>query len=203
MMSKKYIRTPNSKWLMAYSKEHRAKNKKLKTSRDIAISHMPQATIILGIDPGTSRIGYGVIKKERGALIFLDAGILKVKNPNPQRALLEIKKGLESLIKKWRPDMLAVEKLYFSKNQKTAIEVAQARGVIILAGLEAGIEIREYSPNEIKSGVAGYGFADKKAVAKMVNLILRTPRLKIIDDASDALAIAIFAAQKERVSPTA
>lgn len=155
--------------------------------------------IILGIDPGTSRIGYGVIKKERGALIFLDAGILKIKTRSGQRALLEIKNGLGALVKKWWPDVLAVEKLYFSKNQKTAMEVAQARGVILLAGLEAGIEIKEYAPNEIKSGVAGYGFADKKAVAKMVNLILRTPRLKIIDDASDALAIAIFAAQKERV----
>ncbi len=155
---------------------------------------------ILGIDPGTSRIGYGVIKKERGALMFLDAGILKVKNKNPQHALLEIKNGLASLVKKWRPDVLAVEKLYFSKNQKTAMEVAQARGVILLAGLEARIEIKEYAPNEIKSGVAGYGFADKKAIAKMVNLILRTPRLKIIDDASDALAIAIFAAQKDRGS---
>lgn len=156
--------------------------------------------IILGIDPGTSRIGYGLVKKEGGVLIFLGAGILKVKNRGPQYALLEIKNGLGSLIKKWRPSVLAVEKLYFSKNQKTAIEVAQARGVILLAGLEAGIEIREYAPNEIKSGVAGYGFADKKAVAKMVNLILRTPRLKIIDDASDALAIAIFAAQKEKLT---
>ncbi|MBI4085740.1 MAG: crossover junction endodeoxyribonuclease RuvC [Candidatus Liptonbacteria bacterium] len=157
---------------------------------------------ILGIDPGTSRIGYGVIKKERGSLKFLDAGILKIKNSGKEHSLAQIKNGVDSLIKKWRPDALAVEKLYFSKNQKTAIGVAQARGVIILAGLEAGMEIREYSPNEIKSGVAGYGFADKKAVAKMVNLILRTPRLKIIDDASDALAIAIFAAQKERISPT-
>lgn len=172
--------------------------------------------IILGIDPGTSRIGYGLIGKDRGAIKFLDAGILKVnpppprprpgrgfggkiKTPGKEHPLAQIKNGIDSLIKKWRPDVLAVEKLYFSKNQKTAMEVAQARGVILLAGLEAEIEVREYSPNEIKSGVAGYGFADKKAIAKMVNLILRTPRLKIIDDASDALAIAIFAAQKDRV----
>lgn len=155
--------------------------------------------IILGIDPGTSRIGYGVIKKDRGALLFLGAGILKVRNSGKEHPIQEIKKGVDALIKKWRPEILAVEKLYFSKNQKTAMAVAQARGVILLAGLETGVEVREHSPNEIKSGVAGYGFADKKAVAKMVNLILRTPRLKIIDDASDALAIAIFAAQKDRI----
>ena len=153
---------------------------------------------ILGIDPGTSRIGYGLIGKDRGAIKFLDAGILKIKTSGKEHSLAQIKNGIDSLIKKWRPGVLAVEKLYFSKNQKTAMEVAQARGVILLAGLEAGIEVREYSPNEIKSGVAGYGFADKKAIAKMVNLILRTPRLKIIDDASDALAIAIFAAQKDK-----
>ena len=88
---------------------------------------------------------------------------------------------------------MGVERVYFSKNQKTAMSVAEARGVILLAGLEAGIEIKECSPNEVKSGLTGYGLADKRGVAKMVNLALGTPNLKIIDDASDALAIAIFA----------
>ena len=148
--------------------------------------------IVIGIDPGTARIGYGVIKKEYGKVSFLDAGILKIgKN---QHALLQIKKELGSLLKKWKPGLMGVERVYFSKNQKTAMSVAEARGVILLAGLEAGIEIKECSPNEVKSGLTGYGLADKRGVAKMVNLALGTPNLKIIDDASDALAIAIFAA---------
>lgn len=151
--------------------------------------------VILGIDPGTSRIGYGVIKikEERRNPKFLGAGILKVKSKDQRTVLLEVKKGLDALIKKWRPDLLAVEKLYFSKNQKTAMAVAQARGVILLAGLEHGVETKEYSPNEVKAGLAGYGFADKQSVAKIVNLVLHAPRMKLIDDASDALAIALFA----------
>jgi crossover junction endodeoxyribonuclease RuvC len=150
--------------------------------------------IILGIDPGTARIGYGVIKKEYGKISFLDAGILKISSDKSRHVLLQIKKELDSLIKKWRPGLMGVEKVYFSKNQKTAMSVAEARGVILLAGLEAGIEVRECSPNEVKSGLTGYGLADKRGVAKMVNLALGTPKLKIIDDASDALAIAIFSA---------
>ncbi|MEK7546952.1 MAG: crossover junction endodeoxyribonuclease RuvC [Patescibacteria group bacterium] len=155
--------------------------------------------IVLGIDPGTSRIGYGAIKKERGRMLFLDAGILKIKKSESGNTLVQIKKELGSLVKKWKPDVMAVEKIYFSKNRKTAMSVAEARGVIILTGAEAGIEIREYSPNEVKAGLTGYGMADKRGVAKMVNLALDEPRLKVIDDASDALAIAIFAAGSMRI----
>ncbi len=150
--------------------------------------------IILGIDPGTARMGYGVIKKEGGKTLFLDAGILKIKKTDSRHIFLQIKIGLEEIIKKWKPEIMAIEKVYFSNNQKTAMSVAEARGVAILTGLEDGLEIKEYSPNEIKSGLTGYGHADKQGVAKMVNLALGTPKLKIIDDASDALAIAIFAA---------
>lgn len=107
-------------------------------------------------------------------------------------ALQETKKGIDKLIKKYQPDVLAIEKLFFAKNQKTAIAVAQARGVILLSAAECGICVKEYAPNEIKSGIAGYGFADKKAMLKMVRLILGKRDLKVIDDASDALAIAIM-----------
>lgn len=148
--------------------------------------------IVIGIDPGTARVGYGVIKKEHGKISFLDAGILKINSSKTRPALLQIKTGLDSLFKKWKPEIMGVERVYFSKNQKTAMSVAEARGVILLAGLEAGLEIKECSPNEVKSGLTGYGHADKRGVAKMVNLALGTPNLKIIDDASDALAIAIF-----------
>ena len=180
--------------------------------------------IILGIDPGTARMGYGVIKKDGGKTLFLDAGILKIHpvrsspplgpcgarlragatsngvkiQPSPH-IFLQIKTGLEKIIKKWKPEIMAIEKVYFSNNQKTAMSVAEARGVAILTGLENGLGIKEYSPNEIKSGLTGYGHADKRGVAKMVNLALGTPKLKVIDDASDALAIAIFAAGALRI----
>ena len=155
--------------------------------------------IILGIDPGTARVGYGVIKKDGAKILFLGAGILRVSKSDGRHIFLQIKIGLEKIIKKWKPEIMAIEKVYFSKNQKTAMSVAEARGVAILTGLEDGLAIREYSPNEIKAGLTGYGHADKRGVAKMVNLALGTPKLKVMDDASDALAIAIFAAGALRV----
>jgi crossover junction endodeoxyribonuclease RuvC len=148
--------------------------------------------IVLGIDPGTRRIGYGIVRKDGGAARFVAAGILDIVGIDDISALAETKKGVDALIKKHKPDALAVEKLYFAKNQKTALAVAQARGIIILSAHEHGLPIREYAPNEIKLGVAGYGFADKIAMLKMVKLILGEPELEVIDDASDALAIAIM-----------
>lgn len=149
--------------------------------------------VALGIDPGTRRIGYGIVRGEGSNLAFVTAGILKIKSADDASALEETKVEMSKLIKKYKPDVLGIEKLYFAKNQKTAIAVAQARGVILLAAREANIPIKEYAPNEVKLGITGYGFADKKAVLKMVRLILGKHNLKIIDDASDALAIAIMA----------
>jgi crossover junction endodeoxyribonuclease RuvC len=150
--------------------------------------------IALGIDPGSRRIGYGVVaKKKDNALYFVAAGILKIESSDDTIALAETKKGIAAVIKKYKPDVMGIEKLYFAKNQKTAMAVAQARGVLMLTAHEAGLPIKEYAPNEIKLGIAGYGFADKKAILKMVRLILGKQDLKIIDDASDALAGAIMA----------
>ena len=157
--------------------------------------------ISLGIDPGTRRIGYGIVEKKKdNSLYFLTAGILDIKSTDDIGALSETQKGLRALLKKYKPDVFSIEKLYFAKNQKTAIAVAQARGVILLAAHEAGVLIKEYAPNEIKLGITGYGFADKKAVLKMVQLILGKHDLKMIDDASDALAIAIMAANDRNPS---
>jgi len=150
--------------------------------------------ITLGIDPGTRRIGYGVVSKEKGALRLVCADILEIKTKDDVSALEETKKGIDALIKKYKPDVLAIERLFFAKNQKTALAVAQARGVILLAAKERGTPIKEYTPNEVKLGITGYGFADKKAVLKMVRLILGEHELKVIDDASDALALAIICA---------
>ncbi len=159
--------------------------------------------IALGIDPGTRRVGYGVVEKKKdGVLRFVAAGILKIKGTDDVTALAETKKGISTIIKKYRPDLLGIEKLFFAKNQRTAMAVAQARGVLILAATEAGVPIKEYTPNEIKLGVTGYGLADKKAVLKMVRLILGKQNLKVIDDASDALAGAIMAVN-DRSAPDA
>ncbi len=150
--------------------------------------------IALGIDPGTRRIGYGVVRKNGSEIVFVAAGLLDIKSSDDIAALRETKKETDRLIKKYRPDIIGVEKLYFAKNQKTALAVAQARGVILLSAAEQKAFIKEYAPNEVKAGITGYGFADKKAVLKMVRLILGKRDLAVIDDASDALAIAIIAA---------
>lgn len=152
--------------------------------------------IALGIDPGTRRIGYGLVEEKNGGLKLLAAGLLKIKSKEDVGALQETRSGLRTLIQKFRPDVLSIEKLFFARNQKTAIAVAQARGAILLTASEAGLKVREYSPNEVKAAIAGYGLADKKAVLKMVRLFLKEPRLEIIDDASDALALAILSTRK-------
>lgn len=149
--------------------------------------------VILGIDPGSERIGYGLISKRKNKINLLEAGILKIEKEKPR--LLEIKHQIDRLIKKWQPKILAIEKIYFMKNKKTALDVIQSRGVIILEAEENNLIIKEYAPNEIKAGITGYGLADKKAVAKMVKLLLNEPNLKIIDDATDALAAAIITSQ--------
>ncbi len=157
--------------------------------------------IILGIDPGSRRVGYGLIKQSGGhKLELLGAGLLPIKSKSEEGALLEIRLGLLDLISKNSPGVLVIEKLFFSRNQKTAIAVAQARGAIILTCAEKGLKIQEVSPNEVKSGIGGYGLADKRAVLKMVRLILNQPDLRLIDDASDALAIAIFGAGRLRLT---
>jgi crossover junction endodeoxyribonuclease RuvC len=151
--------------------------------------------IALGLDPGTHRIGYGVVRQERGVISLVTAGLIAV-SPGPQNDMLvAIKAGLDRLCVEYAPNVVAVERLFFAKNRKTALRVAEARGVLLLAVSERGLSLREFTPNEVKAGIAGYGGADKRAVLKMVRLILREPELVVVDDASDALALAILAAQ--------
>jgi len=147
--------------------------------------------VILGIDPGTSRVGYGIIS-DKPQLKLLDAGILKITANDNTKRLLETKKQIRILIKRFKPGVMAIEKLYFMRNQKTAMSVAEARGVVLLCAAESKLKIKEFGPNEIKAGITGYGLSDKKAVLKMVRLILKEPGLKAVDDASDALAAAIL-----------
>jgi len=152
-------------------------------------------SIYLGIDPGTHRVGYGAIRADGGKFTLLEQGLIEKKAKGDAASQLPlVDEGVKGLIDRIKPDEVAVEKLFFSKNQTTAMAVAEARGVILLAAANAGIKIREFTPNTVKQSVSGYGSADKKAVLKMVSLILGLKDFRPIDDASDALAIAITAA---------
>ncbi|MEK7629978.1 MAG: crossover junction endodeoxyribonuclease RuvC [Patescibacteria group bacterium] len=152
--------------------------------------------IILGIDPGTSRIGYGVIEKSNGKLIYLDAGLINIPSTQKTEKLMALEKNLGDLIDKFKPDLIGVEKIFFSNNQKTAIAVAEARGVILNTIAKKSILLAEFTPPEVKKAVTDDGRASKQAVAKMVNLFLNLETRKILDDVTDALAIAIAASSR-------
>lgn len=160
--------------------------------------------IVLGIDPGTAAMGYGIVERQGGSLRAVDYGCFETSPDTalPER-LLAIHAEVAELIETHRPDMLAVERLFFSRNAQSAFGVGQARGVVLLAAAEAGVLVREATPNEIKVGVTGYGSAGKDQVARMVAVILRLPEVPTPDDAADALAAAISIANSERTGDRA
>ena len=156
--------------------------------------------IILGIDPGTAALGYGVVERINGSLRAIDYGCLSTSSTDPLPSrLLAIHACITELIETHRPSIVAVERLFFSKNAQTAFGVGQARGVVLLAAAQGGVPVREATPSEVKSAVAGHGAADKDQIARMVALILGLATLPTPDDAADALAIGIWAANRERV----
>jgi len=147
---------------------------------------------ILGIDPGIATTGYGVCRKEKDRFEYVDCGVIETKKG--QRVEVRIRHVHDSvvhLIEKYRPDALAIEELFFANNQKTVINVAQARGVILLAAEERGIPIFEYTPLQVKQSVVGYGRAEKRQVMEMIRILFRLPGVPRPDDAADALAIAL------------
>ncbi len=150
---------------------------------------------ILGIDPGTTRIGYGLIEKTGMDLRHVESGLLPVppSGLSPADRLLKIESALGALIERAKPNIVGVEKLFFTKNKKTAMRVAEARGVILKTVAQAGVLLAEVSPSAVKIAVTSDGRADKKAVAKMTNLILHIPPRRVVDDVTDALAIAVAA----------
>lgn len=155
--------------------------------------------IVLGIDPGTAAMGYGIVERTGGSLRAVDYGCL-VTSPDldlPER-LRRIHAQVAELIETHRPELVGVERLFFSRNAQTAFAVGQARGVVLLAAAQAGIPVREATPNEVKVGVTGYGAADKAQVGKMVAVILQLAEVPTPDDTSDALATAICIANAER-----
>ena len=150
--------------------------------------------IILGIDPGTTRIGYAIIKKkDSDNLNLLTCGCLESKNKEQKDRLGEISGLISDLILKYHPGVLAIEKLFFAQNTKTALTVAEARGVIINSANSLNLDVREFTPLEVKVAITGYGKAQKEQVKKMVCRILKLKKIPKIDDTSDALAIALTA----------
>jgi crossover junction endodeoxyribonuclease RuvC len=148
--------------------------------------------LVLGIDPGTAITGYGLVWGEGDNLRLVDYGaiVTSLEKPLPQR-LQEIYHQLTTLIQEQRPAAAAVEKLFFSRNVRTALSVGQARGVALLAIANAGIAIHEYTPLEVKQAVVGYGRATKDQVQEMVKMLLGLESVPQPDDAADAIAVAI------------
>lgn len=153
---------------------------------------------ILGIDPGTARTGYAVIEVNGNKTVVLDLGCITTEKTQTQaEKLLEISNNIDELITMWNPSEAAIERLFFSQNVTTAVTVAQARGVILEKIERRNIHHAEYLPKEIKLAVCGSGSADKKSVQKMVQLICNLVSLPQIDDAADAIAVALCHAQHQ------
>ncbi len=161
--------------------------------------------LVLGIDPGTATTGYGLVRElSNGDLEAVAYGVITTPahTPMPDR-LRQIYHEITALIVQHQPDAAAVETMYFGKNVTTAITVAQARGVILLALAEAGLPIREYKPAEIKQAIAGYGDADKVQMQEMIRQLLNLDDIPRPDDAADGLGVAITdlnASRFERMS---
>jgi crossover junction endodeoxyribonuclease RuvC len=155
--------------------------------------------IVLGIDPGTAMTGYGLVERTGSRLRAVDYGCLETpaRMALPERLLL-IQDGLVDLIETHRPDLVAVERLFFNKNVQTAFAVGQARGVALLTAARYGLPVHEYGPHEVKLAVTGHGRAEKVQVQRMVQVVLGLATLPRPDDAADALAIAICLAHAHR-----
>jgi crossover junction endodeoxyribonuclease RuvC len=148
--------------------------------------------IVLGIDPGTARTGYGIVSREGSRLTSIDYGCLETIADRPLAArLLLIHEAVDDLIATHRPAAVAVERVFFNRNVQTAFAVGQARGVILLAAAQHALPVFEYGPHEVKMAVTGYGRAQKDQVQRMVQAVLGLSAIPRPDDAADALAIAI------------
>lgn len=155
---------------------------------------------IIGIDPGTGILGFGVIDVTAGKVKMVDAGVIKTPPHTPlDERLEEIFDGLTEIIAATKPDVMSIEKLFFAKNVTTAMSVSHARGVAMLTGRKAKLTIAEYTPLQIKQTLTGYGKADKKQVQEMVRLHLGLREVPKPDDCADALAAAITYSMMTRV----
>jgi crossover junction endodeoxyribonuclease RuvC len=147
---------------------------------------------VLGIDPGLSRCGYGAVRRDPGGLRAVAAGIITTPSGDPlPRRLAALAAELRALVDELRPDAVAVERVLFQANARTAMAVGQASGLALVAAAERGCPVAQYSPNEVKQAVVGYGSATKLQVQRMVQAVLRLPERPRPPDAADALALAI------------
>ncbi len=155
---------------------------------------------IIGIDPGTGILGFGVIEVSGSTPKFVTAGVVRTPPHTPlDERLEEIYDGLTEIITETKPDVMSIEKLFFARNVTTAMSVSHARGVAMLAGRKAKLSIAEYTPLQIKQTLTGYGKADKKQVQEMVRLQLGLKEVPKPDDAADALAAAITHLMMSRI----
>ena len=153
---------------------------------------------IMGIDPGMALVGYGVIEIENGEAILTTSGSIRTeKDKTVPARLAEIMSDVKELIEMYKPDVVSVEDLFFFKNQKTIIPVAQSRGVILAVIESLEVPIYEYTPMQVKQVLTGYGRASKKEVEDMVRLVIKNKELPKLDDTVDAIAIAICHARSQ------
>lgn len=159
---------------------------------------------VLGLDPGTATTGYGVVDARGSRLTHLAHGaVLTPAGAHFADRLKQLHDGVTALIAEHAPDAVCVEKLYFKQNVTTGIAVAQARGVMVLAAVQAGLPVEEFSPTETKLAITGYGKADKRQMQDMVRILLNLEKRPRPDDAADALALAICALQTRRFAAPA
>ena len=159
------------------------------------------ATIILGLDPGTATVGYGVVVSDGSLVKHIAHGCIVTSKdlPMPTR-LNQIAKQLRELLRQYKPDIVGVEQLYFAKNVTTAMTVAQARGVLVQTVANLGIPVENYTPLQVKQAITGYGRADKVQMQKMIKMILGLKEVPHPDDAADAVAVAITCANSTRLA---
>lgn len=158
---------------------------------------------ILAIDPGYDRLGVAIVTKEKGQkeILVYSNCLVTNRNDSLHERIFSLGSALHKIIEEYKPDIMAIEKLYFSKNQKTALMVAEARGVILYEGMRGGLHIMELSPSDIKIAVTGYGSATKEAIFKMVPKLIAFPEKEMLDDEVDAIAIGITAHAHSHLFP--
>ena len=160
---------------------------------------MPQLKprIVIGIDPGYGRLGFAVIDSQGGTSTSLTHGVITTEaNGEMGKRLVEIAADIRGLLKRFTPDLLVIEELFFAKSTTTALKVAEVRGVVLLLAAEAGIPVVQVKPNEVKMATTGYGRADKKQMQEMVKVLFGLKAVPKPDDAADALAIAFTGATR-------
>ena len=156
---------------------------------------------IIGIDPGTGILGFGVIDIINTQPVLVDAGVIRTPvHEDDSVRLLTIYNELTEIIAQTQPAVMSVEKLFFARNVTTAMTVSQARGVVLLTAMQAGMKVYEYTPMQIKQALTGYGSADKKQMQEMVRIILKLKLVPKPDDAADALAAAICQSMQMKIN---